>query len=61
VIVLGHSDDSAFHRWMTASVSQLVHRQAPCRTVVVRAEDRADVIQVVPPELLTHGVTTTQI
>jgi nucleotide-binding universal stress UspA family protein len=48
MIVLGHTDDSAFHRWLTASVSQLVLRQAPCRTIVVRDHNRADRYQVVP-------------
>lgn len=61
LIVLGHADDSAFHRWTTASVSRLLHRQAPCRTVVVHAGDMADVIRVVPPAVLEHGVTTMQI
>lgn len=61
LIVLGHSDDSAFHRWMTTSVSAMVHAQAPCRAVVVHAGDMADVIRVVPPAILEHGLTTAQL
>jgi nucleotide-binding universal stress UspA family protein len=57
LIVLGHSDDSAFHRWMTTSVSALVHAQAPCRTMVIHVGDMTDVIRVVPPAVLDQGPT----
>lgn len=39
LVVLGHADDSPFHRWLTASVSDLVRHQVPCRVLVMRTGD----------------------
>jgi nucleotide-binding universal stress UspA family protein len=36
LVVLGHAEDSILHRWLTASVSELVRHEAPCRVVVAR-------------------------
>jgi nucleotide-binding universal stress UspA family protein len=35
LVVLGHADNSPFHRWLTASISALVRHDAPCRVVVI--------------------------
>jgi nucleotide-binding universal stress UspA family protein len=35
LVVLGHADSSPFHRWLTASTSELVRHDAPCRVVVI--------------------------
>jgi nucleotide-binding universal stress UspA family protein len=35
LVVLGHADNSPFHRWLTASISELVRHDAPCRVVVI--------------------------
>jgi nucleotide-binding universal stress UspA family protein len=35
LVVLGRADNSPFHRWLTASISELVRHDAPCRVVVI--------------------------
>jgi nucleotide-binding universal stress UspA family protein len=35
LVVLGHADNSPFHRWLTASISELVRHDAPCRVLVI--------------------------
>ncbi len=35
LVVLGHADNSPIYRWLTASISELVRHDAPCRVVVI--------------------------
>ncbi len=43
LVVLGHADDSPLHRWLTASVSDLVRHESPCRVLVIRTGQVIDI------------------
>ncbi len=44
LIVLGHTSDAALRRWYFGSISQIVQRTAPCKTIVVDG-DQARVME----------------
>ncbi|MGH2344943.1 MAG: universal stress protein [Chloroflexota bacterium] len=50
LVVLGHTDNSPIHHWLTASVSNLVRHEAPCRVVVIGT---GDVIPIEPKIVVT--------
>ena len=50
LVVLGHADSSPIHRWLTASVSDLVRHEASCRVVVIGT---GDVIAIEPVIVVT--------
>jgi nucleotide-binding universal stress UspA family protein len=50
LVVLGHAYNSPIHRWLTASVSDLVRHEAPCRVVVIGTDD---VITIEPKIVIT--------
>ena len=43
LVVLGHADDSPMHRWLTASVSELVRHETACQVMVIRTGQVVDI------------------
>jgi nucleotide-binding universal stress UspA family protein len=56
LVVLGHADDSPIHRWLTASVSELVRHAAPCHVLVVRTGDVLAIERETPLTVLEETV-----
>ncbi|HVC81339.1 MAG TPA: universal stress protein [Chloroflexota bacterium] len=43
LVVLGHAHDSHLHRWLTASVSELVRHETSCQVMVIRTGQVIDI------------------